>query len=169
MTVTVQSALSAVQTAAGRLHEAVQELLLIAVEDGPRGTEVHLATIMHDAALDLAAEAEQAWALLQPGRRDDDTQGAVTLRQLLEYQARINALGALLVRELAVPGRLYDLAALGQDHGREAAAWSGEIVRCIETCQYFLWTDVQPTLLGYWQELADMTSRTRTPSSGPTG
>lgn len=153
MTVTVDSALSAVQAAAGRLHEAVQELLLTAVEDGPRGIELHLATIMHDATLDLAAEAEQAWALLRSAGHDDHTPRAVTPRQLADYQARINALGAVLVRELAVPERLNDLAALGRDHGR-SGAWAGEIVRCIETCQHLLWTEVQPTLLGCWQELA---------------
>jgi hypothetical protein len=169
MTVTVESALSAVHIAAGRLHEAVQELLLIAVEDGPRGIELHLATIMHDAALDLAAEADQAWALLQPGSRNDNPSRSVTPRQLAEYQAHINALGAVLVRELAVPERLNHLAALGRDHGREAGAWANEIVRCIDTCQHLLWTEVEPTLLMYWQEQADITSRSCAPGSGPTG
>jgi hypothetical protein len=164
MTVTVESALSAVQTAAGRLHQAVQELLLIAVEDGPRGIELHLATIVHDAALDLAAEGEQAWALLQPGGRVSNVSRTVTARQLAEYQAGVVALGAVLVRELAVPERLTDLTALGRDHGREAGAWAGEIIRCIETCQHLLWTDLQPALLDYWRELADLTDGSRAPS-----
>jgi hypothetical protein len=167
MTVTVESTLSAVQAAAGRLHEAVQELLLIAVEDGPQGIELHLATIMHDAALDLAAEAEQAWVLLQADGRSDNPSRSVAPGHLAEYQARINGLGAVLVRELAVPGRINDLAALGRNHGREAGAWADEIVRCIETCQHLLWTEVQPTLLSYWQQLAEMTSRTRAPAADP--
>jgi hypothetical protein len=164
MTVTVESALSAVQAAAGRLHEAVQELLLIAVEDGPRNVELHLATIMHDAALDLAAEGEEAWAALQASGNHDDTPRAVTPRQLVECHGHINVLGAVLVCELAVPERINDLAALGRDHGREAGAWADELVRCIETCQHLLWTDVQPALLGYWRELADMTNRSCAPS-----
>lgn len=164
MTVTVESALSAVRAAAVRLHEAVQELLLIAVEDGPRNVELHLATIMHDAALDLAAEGEQAWVLLQPGGRGDNPSRAATPRTLAEYQARILALGVVLVRELAVSERLNDLTALGRDHGREAGAWADEIIRCIETCQHLLWTDVQPALLGYWRELADLTNGSCAPS-----
>jgi len=165
---TAESARSAMHAAAGRFHEAVQELLLIAVEDGPRNVELHLATIIHDAALDLAAEGEQAWAVLQASARHDDRPRAVTPRQLAEYQARILALGAVLVRDLAVAGRLNDLAGLGRNHGREAGAWADEIVRCIETCQHLLWTEVQPALLGYWQELTDMTSPARAPSYGPT-
>ncbi len=163
MTVTVESALSAVQASAGRLHEAVQELLLIAVEDGPRGIELHLATIMHDAALDLAAEGEQAWAAVRSRGPDHDRPRAGTPQQLVECQARINALGAVLVRELAVPERINHLTALGRDYGREAGAWAEEIVRCIQTCQDLLWTDVQPALLGYWRELAEAVGQATPP------
>jgi hypothetical protein len=164
MTVTVESALSVVRTAAVRLHEAVQELLLIAVEDGPQGIELHLTTIMHDAALDLAAEAEQATgALGQDGPREG-MRRAVGAQQVAQYQARINMLGAVLVRELASPERITGLAALGADRGREAGAWAEEIVRCIETCQHLLWIDVQPALLGYWRELADLTNGSSAPS-----
>jgi hypothetical protein len=164
MTVTVQSAMNSVRASAERLREAVQELLLIAVEDGPRGIELHLATIMHDAALDLAAEAEQATdALGQDGPREGMPRAAAA-RQVAQYQARINMLGAVLVRELASPERITGLAALGPDRGREAGAWAEEIVRCIETCQHLLWTDVQPALLGYWRELADPTNGSSAPS-----
>jgi hypothetical protein len=166
MTVTVESALSAVQAAAGRLHEAVQELLLIAVEDGPQGIELHLTTIMHDAALDLAAEAEQAADALRPGERDEGVSRAATSRHVAQCQDRVNMLGALLARDLAAPQRITDLAALGNDHGREAGAWADEIIRCIETCQNLLWTDVQPALLGYWQELAYTTNPTCMPGNG---
>ena len=164
MTVTVESALSAVRAAAGRLHEAVQELLLIAVEDGPRSIELHLATIMHDAALDLAAEAEQAAGALGEDGLREDMRRAVAAQQVAQYQARINMLGAVLVRELASPERITGLAALGADRGREAGAWAEETVRCIETCQHLLWTDVQPALLGYWRELADLTNGSCAPS-----
>jgi hypothetical protein len=160
MTVTVDSALSAVQAAAGRLHEAVQELLLIAVEDGPRGMELHLATIMHDAALDLAAEAEQTAGALLPGADDEGVSRAGAARYVARCHASVNGLGAVLIRELAVPERVTALAALGADYGREAGSWAGEVIRCIEACQHLLWTDMQPALLGYWQELADMTNRT---------
>jgi hypothetical protein len=156
MTVTVQSALSAVQAAAGRLHEAVQELLLIAVEDGPRGIEVHLATIMHDAALDLAAEAEQATGALGQNGPAEGMRRATAAQRVARYQACINMLGSVLVRELVSPERISELSALGAQHGREAGAWAQEIIRCVETCQHLLWTDVQPALLGYWEEAIEM-------------
>jgi hypothetical protein len=156
MTVTVESALSAVHKAAGRLHEAVQELLLIAVEDGPRGIELHLATIMNDAALDLAAETEQAVDALAQDRSGEGLSRAAAARRVAQYQGRINVLGAVLVRELASPERITGLAALGAGRGREAGAWAQEIVRCIETCQHLLWTDVQPALAGYWEEIIEM-------------
>jgi hypothetical protein len=154
MIVTVESALSSVQASAGRLREATQELVLIAVEDRPRGTELHLTTQVHDVALDLAAEAEQAHASLRPDEGGRPPSCEADPRQVAEGHARINAFGALLVRDLAATERLNDLATLGRDHGREAGAWAREIIRCIETCQYLLWTDVQPALLGYWRELA---------------
>ena len=137
---TVESALSSVQASAGRLHEAVGDLVLMAVEDRPRGPEVHLVTIVHDAALDLAGEAAQALALLPA-----DVAGG---------HEHINALGAVLVRELACPERLRELARLGAERGREAGAWAREIVRCVQACQRLLWTDMQPALLAYWREIA---------------
>jgi hypothetical protein len=158
MIVTVESALNSVHASAERLREAVQELVLMAVEDRPRGTELHLTTLVHDAALDVAAEAEQAQAVLRPDRHGEGASRAVTSRQVAEGQARVNALGAVLIHELAAPERLGELAALGRDRGREAGAWAKEIVRCIETCQHLLWTDMQPALLGYWRELADTAS-----------
>jgi len=166
MIVTVESALSSVQASAGRLHEAVQDLVLIAVEDRPRGTEPHIVTVVHDAALDLAGEAEQAQATLRPDVPGQGMARAAISRQVAESQARINAFGALLVRDLAAAQRIKDLATLGGDHGREAGAWAKEIVRCIETCQYLLWTDVQPALLGYWRELADTVGQSYAPDDG---
>jgi hypothetical protein len=166
MIVTVESALSSVQASAGRLHEAVQDLVLIAVEDRPRGTEPHLVTVIHDAALDLAGVAEHAQATLWPDGRGQGTARAATSVEVAESQARINAFGALLVRDLAAAERIKDLATLGRDHGREAGAWAKEIVRCIETCQNLLWTDIQPALLGYWRELAETIHRTYPPSDG---
>ena len=163
MTVTVESALNSVQASAERLCEAVQELVLIAVEDRPRGTELHLTTLMHDAAMDLAAEAEQARGALRPDGRGEGMPRAATSPQVAECQACINVLGAVLVRELAAPQRITELAALGRDHGREAGAWAAEIIRCIETCQHLLWADVQPALLGYWRELAEAVDRSCAP------
>jgi hypothetical protein len=154
MIVTVESALTSVRASAERLREAVQELVLIAVEDRPCGPEIHLTTQVHDAALDLDAEAEQATDALRSGGQG--TSRAVGGRHVAECQACINAFGAVLVRELAIPGRLNDLATLGHVHGREAGAWADEIVRCIEICQHLLWTDVQPALLGYWEEVIEM-------------
>jgi hypothetical protein len=164
MTVTVQSALGSVQAAAGRLGEAVAALVLIAVEDQPRGTELHLTTLVHDAALDLGAEAEHANAALRPDPAPADSSVAKASRTVVSCQVHVNLLGAVLVRELATAERLNDLAALGRERGREAGAWAAEIVRCIESCQHYLWTDMQPALLGYWQELADLTDRSCAPS-----
>lgn len=164
MTVTMESALNSVHASVERLRESVQELVLMAVEDRPRGTELHLTTLVHDAALDLAAEAEQSAGALRPDDPGTDMSRAVTARHVGQCQARINVLGAVLVRELAAPQRLTELAALGAGRGREAGAWAGEIIRCIETCQHLLWTDVQPALLGFWRELADTTNRTCAPA-----
>ncbi len=163
---TAESALAAVHTSARQLREAVQDLVLIAVEDRPRGPELHLTTLVHDAALDLAAGAEQVTGALQEEGSGEGRPDAATSRHIAECHAGVNALGAVLVRELAAPNRLTELAALGRDHGREAGAWGEETIRCIETCQHLLWTDVQPALLGYWRELADLTNRTCAPSDG---
>lgn len=164
MTVTIDSALTTAHASAGRLREAVRELTLIAVEDRPRGTEVHIVTLVHDAALDLAAEAEQVEAALRREHLGGRTPIWSASRALADCQAHVNALGGVLVRELAAPERLGDLAVFSRERGREAGAWVGEVVRCVETCQHLLWTDVQPALLCYWQELADTTIRTREPS-----
>ncbi len=163
---TAESALAALHTSARQLREAVRDLVLIAVEDRPRGPELHLTTLVHDAALDLAAGAEQVTGALQGEGSGEGRPDAATSRRIAECHAGVNALGALLVRELAAPNRLTELAALGRDHGREAGAWGEETIRCIETCQHLLWTDVQPALLGYWRELADLTNRTCAPSDG---
>ena len=170
MTVTVQSALASVQASGGRLGEAVRDLVLFAVEDRPRGNEVHLVTVVHDAALDVAGEAEQAGGALRPEGVPEGWPERISLTEasqaVADCHAHVNAMGAVLTRELATPERLYDLAVFGRQRGREASAWANEIARCIETCQHLLWTDVQPALLAYWRELADMTNRTCTPSDG---
>jgi hypothetical protein len=163
MTMTLESAFSSVREAAGRLDEAARDLVLIAVEDQPHDTDVHLVTIVHDAALDLTAEAEQATAPLRSLRDIEESTGQVS-SAVVVCQARVNAFGALLVRHLAAAERLGELAQLGAEHGREAGAWATEIIRCIQTCQNLLWTDIQPALLAYWQELACQTSRTCVPS-----
>ncbi|MDT5367074.1 MAG: hypothetical protein QOC62_1505 [Mycobacterium sp.] len=155
MTVTIESALTTAQASAKRLREAVGELTLTAVEDRPRGTEVHLVTVVHDAALEVAAQAEQAEAALQSAQK------SLAASAIADCQAHVHALGVVLVHELATPERLSDLTAFTRERGREARAWAGEIVRCIETCQHLLWTDIQPALLCYWRELADTTNRTR--------
>jgi hypothetical protein len=165
MTVTIESALTSAHASAGRLREAVRALALIAVEDRPRGTEVHLVTVVHDAALDLTAEAEQAAAALQLEPLAGGISRTVSAsRAVADCQAHVNALGGVLVRELAGPERLSDLAVFSHERGREAGAWAGEIVRYIETCQHLLWTDMEPALLCYWRELADTTNGTREPS-----
>jgi hypothetical protein len=162
MTVTIESALTSAHASAGRLREAVRELTLIAVEDQPRGTEVHLVTLVHDAVLDLAAEAEEAEAALHTGSNTvATTQISPATRAVADCHMHVNALGRVLVTELAAPERLSELALFSRERGREAGAWAAEIVRCIETCQDLLWRDVQPALLCYWQELADPNSRIR--------
>jgi hypothetical protein len=165
MTMTVESALASVKVCAGRLRQTMLELVLIAVEDRPRGSDVHVVMVIHDAALDLAAEAEQAGVAFQP-EIGTGISLAEASQAVADCQAHVNAMGAVLVRELTTPARLGDLAMFGRDGGREAGAWTSEIVRCIEDCQLLLWTDMQPALLGYWQELADLTQRTRSPSDG---
>jgi hypothetical protein len=162
MTVTVQTAVAAVKASAARLSDAVRELVLIAVEDQPRDTEVHLVTVIGDAALDLAGEAEQVAALWRAGSTQDMPRARAS-RAVAHCQEHVNAMGAVLVRELAPPAILTDLAALGQNRGREAAAWATEIARCIDTCQQLLWTDIQPALLAYWRELADISDRVCAP------
>ena len=157
MTVTVHSALGEVQASARRLRELARELVLTAVEDQPRNCQVHLVTVVHDAALDAAAEAEQAAAALGLEQTADITPPhAVAPQDVARCQHHVTLLGAVLVRELAAPELLYDLAALGRERGREVSAWVREIMRRIQACQIALWTDLQPALLGYWQELADL-------------
>jgi hypothetical protein len=160
MTVTVRSALSEVEASARRLRDLVRELLLTAVEDQPHSVQVHLVTVVHDAALDAAAEAEQAAAAVGPERMTNDARPhAATSQAVARCQRHITSMGEVLVRQLAAPELLNDLAVLGRERGREASAWAAEIMRCIQACQIALWTDVGPALLAYWQELADITDR----------
>ena len=167
MTVTVQSALAEVQASARRLRELARELVLTAVEDQPRNCRVHLVMVVHDAALEATAEAEQAAAALGLEQTADITPPhAITPQEIARCQHHVSLLGAVLVRQLAAPELLNDLAALGREHGREVRAWSAEILRRIQACQLALWTDVQPALLGYWLELADTAGRSSVSGDG---
>jgi hypothetical protein len=160
MTVTVRSALGEVQASARRLRDLVREMVLTAVEDQPRNCQVHLVTVVHDAALDVSAEAEQADAALGPGQAAAGTpRHAPGPQAVARCQHHVTSLGEVLVRQLAPPELLNDLTALGRERGREVSAWAAEIMRCVQACQIALWTDVEPALLAYWQELADLTDR----------
>jgi hypothetical protein len=163
MTVTVQSALSEVQASARRLRDLARELVLTAIEDQPRDCQVHLVTVVHDAALDVAAEAEQAAAAVHA--EQVMAGGPPEAPAVADCQHHITLLGAMLVRELAAPELQNDLAALGRERGREVSAWVREILRCIQAGQIALWTDIQPALLGYWRELADAADRTGRPAA----
>jgi hypothetical protein len=167
MIVTVQSALSEVQASAQRLRELVRELVLTAVEDQPRNCQVHLVTVVHDAALDATAEAEQAAAALGLEQAANMAPPhTATPQEVARCQRHVTLLGAALVRVFAAPEMQNDLAALGRERGREVSAWVREISRCIQACQIALWTDVQPALLGYWRELADITGRSNVSGDG---
>jgi hypothetical protein len=160
MTVTVRSALSEVQASVRRLRALARELVLTAVEDQPRNCQVHLITVIHDAALDAAAEAEQADAAICPEQTARGaSRRAVTAQAAARCQHHVTELGEVLVRQLAAPELINDLAALGRERGREVSAWAAEIMRCIQACQIALWSDAVPALLAYWQELADITDR----------
>jgi hypothetical protein len=167
MTVTVRSALSEVQASARRLRELARELTLTAVEDQPRKCQVHLVTVVHDAALDVAAEAEQAAAAVGPEQlmAADGAIEPAAAPAVARCQDHVIKLGAVLVHELAAPELHNDLVALGREHGREVSAWIREILRCIQAGQIALWTDIQPALLGYWRELADTANRTVCPAA----
>lgn len=160
MTVTVQSALSEVQASARRLRDLVRELVLTAVEDQPRNCQVHLVTVIHDAALEASAEAEQADACMglawtTSGATHEGTSAVV------RCQRHVILLGQVLVRQVAAPEFIDDLNALGRERGREVRTWAAEIVRCIQACQQILWTDLLPAILAYWEEIADMNSDAR--------
>jgi hypothetical protein len=165
MTVTEQSALADVRASVRRLLETVRELALIADEDQPRDCHVHLITLVRDAALDVAAEAEQADAGLRSlAEAAQWPTTAATCGVAARSQEHLIELGLVLTRDLAEPERLNDLARLGGQHGREAGAWAGEIIRCVQACQHLMWTDVQPALLAYWRELADLIGRVSLPA-----
>src|SRR5262249_13808610 len=117
-------------------------------------------TVVHDAALDATAEAEQAAAAL--GLERTATMApphTATPQEVAHCQRHVALLGAVLVRQLAAPEMPNDLAALGRERGRYVTAWVPEISRGIQGCQIALRTDVQPALLGYGRELADITDR----------
>ena len=158
---TVQSALNEVQVSARRLRDLMRELVLTAAEDQPRDCQVHLVTVVHDAALDVATEAEQADAVLGQAAPP----GQAASQAVAHGQHHVTLLGAVLVRELAAPELLNDLAGLSRERGGEVSAWVREILRCIQAGQIALWTDMQPALLGYWRELADAADRTVCPAA----
>ena len=166
MTVTARHALSEVQASARRLRDLLRELVLTAVEDQPRNCQVHLVTVVHDAALDAAAEAEQADAALDLERAEGTRWPSAGPQAVVRCQHHVTVLGETLVRQLAAPELLNDLMVLGREHGREVGAWAAEITRCVQACQVALWADVAPALLAYWQELADHTDRSRVPGDG---
>ena len=158
MTVTVQSALTEVQASARRLREIAGELVLTPVEDQPRNCQVHLVAVVHDAALEVADQADQAEVVMSP--QDGDGTPPMPAEQAVAHcQSHVTSLGAALVRALATPDMHNDLAALGRERGREVSAWVREVSRRIQACQIALWMDVQPALLAYWRELADITGR----------
>jgi hypothetical protein len=158
MTVTVQSALTEVQASARRLREVAGELVLTAVEDQPRNCQVHLVAVVHDAALEVADQADQADAAVNP-QAGDGAQAGPASQAVAQCQRHVTLLGAALIRELAAPEMQNDLSALGRERGREVGAWVREVSHRIQACQTALWADVQPALLGYWRELADITDR----------
>jgi hypothetical protein len=165
MTVTEQAALANVSASVRRLIDTVRELVLIADEDQPRDCQVHLITLVRDAALDMAAEAEQADSALRSlAEAAPWPPIAVTCGVAARSQEHLIELGLVLTRDLADPERLNDLARLGGRHGREAGAWAGEIIRCVQACQHVMWTDVQPAVLAYWGELADLIGRVSLPA-----
>jgi hypothetical protein len=160
MTVTQQSAFAGLRASVRRLLETARELVLIADEDQPRDCHVHLITLVRDAALDVAAQAEQAdealRSLAEPAQWPPM---AITCGAAARSQEHLIELGLVLTRDLAEPERLNDLARLGRQHGREAGAWAAEIIRSVQACQHVMWTDVQPAVLAYWTELADLIGR----------
>jgi hypothetical protein len=164
MTVTELSALADVRASVRRLIDTVRELVLIADEDQPRDCHVHLITLVRDAALDVASEAEQADSALRSLEAASCPPIAVTCSVAARSQEHLIELGSVLTRDLAEPGRLNDLVRLGGQHGRAAGAWAREIIRCIQACQRVMWTDVLPTVLAYWGELADLISRVNLPA-----
>ncbi|MEU6147391.1 hypothetical protein ABZ848_44465 [Streptomyces sp. NPDC047081] len=144
MTVTLQSAHTALTAALHRLRDTTRELELIAVSDQPRGGGVVLVDEVADAALETSGAAE-----LAAGAARGDCTAAVA-----QCQSYVLTLGSVLVDRLAAPERLAELGELGGEFGREAGAWADEVVRCVHACQQALWSDVLPAALAYWQEIA---------------
>ncbi|MFF4253269.1 hypothetical protein ACFY1L_18880 [Streptomyces sp. NPDC001663] len=150
MTVTVQSAYAELAAAVCRLRDTARELELIAVSDHPRGGDVALVDEVANAALEVSGAAEETTAAFR------DTTGGAAAVSLC--QTHILTLGQILVGRLASPERLTELDALGAEHGHEAGAWAGEVVRCVHTCQQSLWSDVLPALFAHGQETAALKS-----------
>jgi hypothetical protein len=151
MTVTVQSAYTELAAAVRRLRDITHELELIAVSDHPRGGDVALVDQVANAALEVSGAAEETATAFH----DTTTGGASTVALC---QKHVLTLGQILVGRLAAPERLAELDALGAEHGREAGAWAGEVVRSVHSCQQSLWSDVLPALFAHGQETAALKS-----------
>lgn len=151
MTVTVQSAYAELAAAVRRLRDITRELELIAVSDHPRGGDVALVDQVANAALEVSGAAEETATAFH----DTTTGGASTVALC---QKHVLTLGQILVGRLAAPERLAELDALGAEHGREAGAWAGEVVRSVHSCQQSLWSDVLPALFAHGQETAALKS-----------
>jgi hypothetical protein len=151
MTVTVQSAYTELAAAVRRLRDITHELELIAVSDHPRGGDVALVDQVANAALEVSGAAEETATAFH----DTTTGGASTVALC---QKHVLTLGQILVGRLAAPERLAALDALGAEHGREAGAWAGEVVRSVHSCQQSLWSDVLPALFAHGQETAALKS-----------
>jgi hypothetical protein len=152
MTVTVQSAYTELAAAVRRLRDITHELELIAVSDHPRGGDVALVDQVANAALEVSGAAEETATAFH----DTTTTGGASTVALC--QKHVLTLGQILVGRLAAPERLAELDALGAEHGREAGAWAGEVVRSVHSCQQSLWSDVLPALFAHGQETAALKS-----------
>jgi hypothetical protein len=155
MTVTVQSAYTELAAAVRRLRDITHELELIAVSDHPRGGDVALVDQVANAALEVSGAAEETATAFHD---TTTTTGGGASSTVALCQKHVLTLGQILVGRLAAPERLAELDALGAEHGREAGAWAGEVVRSVHSCQQSLWSDVLPALFAHGQETAALKS-----------
>lgn len=155
MTVTVQSAYAELAAAVRRLRDITRELELIAVSDQPRGGDVALVDQVANAALEVSGAAEETAAAFHDTAT---TTGGGASSTVALCQKHVLTLGQILVGRLAAPERLAELDGLGAEHGREAGAWAGEVVRSVHSCQQSLWSDVLPALFAHGQETAALKS-----------
>lgn len=163
----VTTALRELHAAATRLRDAIRELEVIAVEDSPRSGDVYLVEIVHHAAFELSGAAEQAVAALDPEATTGTAGGCRSVGcTVADFHLHVNTLGTTLVRHLAGPERLAELAGLSA-YGPEPKAWSREVARGVATCQDLLWTDLLPALQACWVELVEHPPLPGPPATGP--